>query len=66
MTLHTKEQATQFNFIETVGVGAHYFFKKNLAFSLQGRIRHLSNADIETPNSGIETYSVLVGLTQTF
>ena len=66
MTLHTSEQGTQFNFIETAGIGAHYFFKKNSAFTVQGRIRHLSNCGIDTPNSGINTYSVLVGLTRLF
>lgn len=63
MTLHTKEQSTQFNFIEQGGLGFHYYFTKNTAFTLEGRWRHLSNAGIDEPNHGINTYFVLTGIT---
>jgi len=66
MTLHTHEQGTQFNFIEYGGVGAHYFFKKNTAFTIEGRFRHLSNSGIKDPNKGINAYFVLAGITQQF
>ncbi len=66
MTLHTNEQGTQFNFTEQAGIGMHYFFRKNLAFNLEGRIRHLSNAGIDQPNHGINTYFVLTGLSYQF
>jgi opacity protein-like surface antigen len=66
MTQHTREQATQFNFISTGGVGIHYFFRENTAFTLEGRYRHLSNAGIDHPNSGINTAFVLVGVTYRF
>lgn len=42
MSQHTKEQATQFNFIDQAALGMHYFFRKNTAFTLEGRLRHLS------------------------
>ncbi|MCX5711434.1 MAG: acyloxyacyl hydrolase, partial [Candidatus Omnitrophica bacterium] len=29
MTLHTREQSTQFNFVEQGAIGMHYFFTKN-------------------------------------
>lgn len=66
MTLKTREQSTQFNFIEHGGIGMHYFFKKNIAFTLEGRIRHLSNAGINHPNKGIETYFALLGISYQF
>ena len=66
MTLHTYEQSTQFNFIEQGAIGIHYFFTKNTAFTLEGRIRHLSNASIEEPNHGINTYYVVTGITYHF
>lgn len=66
MSQHTREQSTQFNFIEQGGIGIHYFFRKNIAFTLEGRMRHLSNAGIEYPNHGINTYFVLTGLTYEF
>lgn len=66
MSLHTNEQGTQFNFIDQGGIGMHYFFRKNIAFNLEGRIRHLSNAGIDQPNHGINSYFVLTGLTYEF
>lgn len=66
MTQHTREQSTQFNFTEQVGVGAHYFFGKNTAFTLEGCYRHLSNASMKRPNRGIETYYVLTGISYLF
>lgn len=66
MTLHTREQGTQFNFISTGAVGAHIFFKENVALTLEGRYRHLSNASIDDPNSGINTYWGTVGILYKF
>lgn len=66
MTQHTRSQSTQFNFIEQAGLGMHYFLKKNIALTLQGRIRHLSNAGIDYPNTGINTYFVLTGISYKF
>jgi hypothetical protein len=66
MTLHTRQQSTQFNFTEHLGAGMHYFFGKNTAFTLEGRARHLSNASIKEPNKGIDSYFVLAGILYQF
>jgi len=66
MTQHTREQATQFNFIEQGGIGMHYFFNKHTAFTLEGRFRHLSNAGIDHPNHGINNYIAIAGITYQF
>jgi hypothetical protein len=66
MTLHTKEQSTQFNFIETGGAGAHYFFTENIAATVEYRFRHLSNSGIDHPNSGINSQAVVGGVTYHF
>jgi len=66
MSLHTREQSTQFNFIEPGALGVHYFFKKNTALTLEGRRRHLSNCSIKEPNGGIDTYSILLGYVHRF
>lgn len=66
MTLHAREQATQFNFIDTAAAGFHYFFRKNTAFTLDYRFRHLSNAGIEKPNRGLESNFILGGVTYQF
>lgn len=66
MTQHTREQGTQFNFVEYAGAGMHYFFRKNIAFTLEGRARHLSNAGIKEPNKGIDSYFALAGISYQF
>jgi len=66
MSQHTREQSTQFNFIETGAFGLHYFFNKNTAITCEGRIRHLSNAGIDQPNHGINTYSGVAGISYKF
>ena len=66
MTQHTREQSTQFNFTEQAGIGMHYFFRKNIAFTLEGRFRHLSNSGIKHPNTGINTQFVIAGISYQF
>lgn len=66
MTLHTQEQSTQFNFTEQVGLGLHYYFTKNTALTIEGRMRHLSNASIKQPNHGINSYFGLAGISYRF
>ena len=66
ISLHTHEQGTQFNFIEYGGLGAHYYFTKDTAFTLEGRFRHLSNAGIGKPNTGINSIFVVSGITKKF
>ncbi len=66
MTQHTLEQSTQFNFTQQGGVGVHYFIRKNIALTLEGRYRHLSNAGIDHPNTGINTQFVLAGISYQF
>ncbi len=65
-TQHTANQSTQFNFFEYAGVGMHYFFKKNIALTVEYRYRHLSNAYIKTPNWGIENQFILGGIAYKF
>ncbi len=66
MSLHTLDQSTQFNFLTHLGFGLHYFFKKDTAFTLEYRFRHLSNAGIEQPNSGIDNHFCLLGVARLF
>jgi len=66
MSQHTPEQSTQFNFFEQGGIGAHYFFNPNTAFTAECRIRHVSNAGIKHPNHGINTLFFLIGTTHKF
>jgi len=66
ITQHTIEQGSQFNFNEYLGLGMHYFFKKNLALTVEYRYRHLSNAGIDKPNSGINTNYGICGVSYLF
>lgn len=66
MTQHTQEQGSQFNFTEQLGLGIQYLLTQNIAFNLEYRRRHLSNASIEQPNKGIESNFILGGLTYRF
>jgi opacity protein-like surface antigen len=66
MTQHTLEQSTQFNFTEQLAAGFHYSLSKNTSLTLEGRWRHLSNARIKSPNSGINSYFVLTGISYKF
>lgn len=58
--------STRFQFIVQAGAGTRYFFKKNTAFILQYRWFHLSNADIEEPNHGVNTQLFSLGLSWFF
>jgi hypothetical protein len=62
MSQHTREQSTQYNFLPQAGLGIHIFLNKSVAFSLEYRFRHLSNADIKKPNRGIDADLILTGI----
>lgn len=66
ISLHTHEQSTQCNFISHLGAGFHYFLNEKLALTFEYRFRHLSNASIKQPNSGIDTHYALMGISRLF
>ncbi len=63
ITADVKRQANGFIFSDNAAFG---FFKKindkNRFLNLQLRWRHLSNAGLERPNSGIDSWNILLGL----
>ncbi len=63
MTLHTKEQGTQFNFVDTGVAGLSWMIKDDISIDCEYRYRHLSNCSIDDPNGGINTQAVLMGFT---
>jgi hypothetical protein len=66
MSQHTREQATQYNFLPQICLGFHYFFEEKKALSFECRYRHLSNSSIKYPNKGIDAYLVLGGISLLF
>jgi len=55
-------QGSTFNFITGAAAGIKYFITQKTALNLQCRYRHLSNAGIDTPNPGINSVQLLVGI----
>jgi opacity protein-like surface antigen len=55
-SLGPKRFSTNFQFAEHVGLGAEFG-----GFSAGWRYSHFSNADIETPNEGIDLHQIVIG-----
>ena len=57
---------TTFEFNLQAGVGVHYFLREYLAVTLQYRYMHFSDANIGTPNLGVNSNAVLAGISWWF
>jgi len=57
---------TTFEFNVQGGAGCSYFLKDNLALTLQYRFVHISNADIDSPNVGVNINVIYIGLSRYF
>lgn len=53
---------SDFQFNEFAGVGTHYFLTEHFSMSVEFRYMHISNAGISSPNRGVNTIPILVGL----
>ncbi len=58
--------STTFEFNLQAGVGFHWVLRKNLALTFDGRYIHLSNAGIDQPNHGVNSFLFSSGLTWFF
>ncbi|CAA9278364.1 MAG: hypothetical protein AVDCRST_MAG56-3539 [uncultured Cytophagales bacterium] len=61
ITVKTERQANGYIFSDNVGAGVCIFTSPGTALSVEVRGRHLSNAGLEKPNSGINSHIVQVG-----
>jgi len=59
-------QADGLNFTTQGGLGFHYFFSERTALTGEWRFLHISNAGINSPNNGINTSLLLVGVSYFF
>jgi lipid A 3-O-deacylase len=66
MSQTTREQSTQFNFLEQAGLGIHYFITKDIAFTAESLYRHISNGGFKEPNGGINTLFLSLGISKNF
>ncbi|MBF8260540.1 MAG: exported protein of unknown function [candidate division NC10 bacterium] len=57
---------TRFNFTLQAGPGLHYFATDHLAITGQVRLHHISNADTEKPNIGVNSSVYLLGVSYFF
>jgi len=58
--------STTFEFNLQAGIGFHWVLWKNMALTFDARYIHLSNAHIETPNNGVNSFLFSSGLTWFF
>jgi opacity protein-like surface antigen len=58
--------STAFEFNLQAGAGLNYFLRENLALTLQYRFLHVSNAQIASPDLGMNANIVSIGLTWFF
>ncbi|TAG53006.1 MAG: acyloxyacyl hydrolase [Cytophagales bacterium] len=58
----TRKQFKGFLFSDNFGLGLSYKISENKLINLGFRLRHLSNANLEMPNSGINTYNYHFGM----
>lgn len=58
----TRKQGSHANFVDHAGAGFYYFVRDDLALNAGYRYRHISNLGIKKPNGGIDTNSVIAGI----
>jgi lipid A 3-O-deacylase len=61
ITVKTGDQANGLNFGSYVGAGVQYFVQTDTALNLGYRLRHVSNANLRSPNPGIDSNFLVVG-----
>ena len=62
ISTYSDVQQQGFIFSNNFGIGTYTFFNKNWAIHTVFRLRHMSNANIWSPNEGINTYNYHVGV----
>ena len=66
ITVKSTDQANGFIFFDTVGAGFSFSLSEKTALSLEYRFRHISNADTQEPNVGIESHIGAIGYSMFF
>ncbi|MFA7464880.1 MAG: acyloxyacyl hydrolase [Syntrophales bacterium] len=61
ITVQDNDQATGFIFADTIGAGVYYHLTTKSAVHAGYRFRHMSNAGLKSPNSGINTHFGTIG-----
>jgi hypothetical protein len=64
--IHLPDLSTKFEFNTQAGGGADWFFRDDVALTVQARFVHISNAGIDQPNHGVNTVVGILGVTWFF
>lgn len=62
ISVDTTTQADGFNFSDLAGIGFYLALSKGVALNCGYRYRHVSNADLKKPNSGINSHIGVLGV----
>lgn len=58
----TPDLGGKFQFNEQLGAGFHWFASEHVAFNVEYRLTHISNAHLRTPNRGVNDQMIVLGL----
>lgn len=61
ISFDSSKQSGGFNFNDNLGCGIYLFTSKHGAINAGFRFRHISNADLNMPNEGINSYLFILG-----
>ncbi|HEX8548346.1 MAG TPA: acyloxyacyl hydrolase [Cytophagaceae bacterium] len=64
ISVNTVRLARGFCFSDNLGAGLYVALNKSLRLNLGFRLRHLSNAELKSPNHGINTFNYHIGLSK--
>lgn len=65
-TIGGPDLAAGFEFHLLCGAGLQWFYRDDMAFSLEYRLGHVSNAGLKAPNVGLNTNELLLAVTWFF
>ncbi len=66
ISFHSRNQSGGFNFNDNFGTGLYIKVSKSAFINAGFRFRHISNADLNKPNEGINSYLFVLGISRFF
>ncbi len=64
ISTHSALQHTGFILSDNAAAGFYYYFSRTFALQAQFRARHMSNANLQLPNHGINTSNFMIGFSR--
>ena len=66
ISFDSSDQSGGFNFNDNLGAGVYIYASRDTAINAGFRFRHISNADLNMPNEGINSYLFVIGISRFF